>query len=51
MDVSSCTFFLATTGHVFFFEGNSFFEAVVGLWENVIIRNDSVNAADRAVRN
>ena len=24
-----------------FFEGNSFVEAVVGLWRNVLIRNDS----------
>ena len=29
---------------VFFFEGNSFFEAVVGLWKHVIIRNDSGKA-------
>ena len=35
----------------FLFEGNSFVEAVVGLWRNVIIRNDSGKAADRAVRN
>jgi len=41
MDVSFCTFF----------QGNSFFEAVVGLWKNVIIRNDSGKSADRAVRN
>ena len=34
-----------------FFEGNSFFEAVVGLWRNVIIINDSGKAADRAIRN
>ena len=32
----------------FFFEGNCFFAAVVGLWRNVILRKDS---ADRVIRN
>ena len=35
---------------VFFIEGNCFVEAVVDLWKNVIIRNDSGKAADRAIR-
>ena len=34
-----------------FFEGNRFFEAVVGLWRNVLIRNDSGEAADGDMRN
>ena len=32
----------------FLFEGNCFVEAVVGLWKNVIIRNDSGKAADKS---